>query len=81
MSKGNFYFLKQNKHMHVRETLLVIDCPPSLIANAKDQKLDPSTVVPEHTANETHNGSKTERDTTVKFIVKNALYEKGMLKL
>ena len=68
----------------MRETLPVyetIGCPQSLIANTKNQKLNPSTVVPEYTANETYNGSKTERDTTVKFLVKNALNEKGMLKL
>ena len=55
-----------------------VDCPQSLIANVNDQKLNLSTAVP---MNETHNGSNTEKDTTVKLSVKNALYEKGKLKL
>ena len=58
-----------------------IDCPQSLISKIKDQKLNLSTAVPKHATNETHNGSNTEKDTTVKLSVKNALYEKGMLKL
>ena len=46
--------------MHAKETLPVyetIDCPQSLIANVKDQKLNLSTVVPisKHAANGTHN--------------------------
>ena len=52
----------------------MIDYPWCLTANTKDQKHN-SIVI--HVANETHYGSESERDTTVKILVKNVLYERG----
>ena len=69
----------RNKHKHAKETIPeceLTEYPQSLTANTKDQKHN-SIVVHKHAANETHNGSKSERDTTVKILVKNALYERG----
>ena len=81
--KGDYDFYYhhklKNKRKHATETIPeceMIDYPQSLTANTKDQK-DNSIVVHKHAANETHNGSKSERDTTLKILVKNALYERG----
>lgn len=56
------------------------DCPQSLAANTKDQKLNPTTTVDTqcHAVNENHNGSnlKTEWDTTVKPPVTDVLCKK-----